>query len=303
MQVAIDSTSLGAFKRCPRYYEHSIIRGLTTREQSVHLVFGSFFHEAAEHYHRLRAAHAEHEDALAEVLLTLLKRTWDTRLNRPWSSGHAEKNRMSLLRAVCWYLEQFFGEGKTDPLKTVLLANGQPAVELSFRFLSGLKCESSGEDFFICGHMDRVVEYGGELLIADIKTTTRGLGPWFFNSFTPGNQFTLYCVAGSVITQGRINGLVVDGVQISATGADFQRQQVPRPQEILDQWVYDLQRWLSYMEQCALEGYWPQNDTACSHYGGCPYREICALAPSQQENFIRGNFTRRTWDPLVVRGK
>ena len=39
------------------------------------------------------------------------------------------KTRFTLLRSVVWYLEQF----ENDPCETVILADGRPAVELSFR--------------------------------------------------------------------------------------------------------------------------------------------------------------------------
>ena len=49
-QLAIDSTSLGEFKLCPRRYYYSILRGLGPRGGSVHLTFGIWMHTAREKY-------------------------------------------------------------------------------------------------------------------------------------------------------------------------------------------------------------------------------------------------------------
>src|SRR6267142_97765 len=68
LQLAWDSTSFGALKRCARYYELGIMRGYAPRAESVHLVFGIEFHAALELYDRLRTDGLEHEPALLRVL-------------------------------------------------------------------------------------------------------------------------------------------------------------------------------------------------------------------------------------------
>src|ERR1035437_9537119 len=127
-QFAIDSTSLGAAKQCPRYYYYSIVRGLQSRVESPHLVFGLHLHAAREHYEHNRAAGMGHEDNLDNCLDFSLRATWNTELNRPWLSGHEKKNRKTLIQTIVWYLDE---QAATDNLETVVLANGKPAVELS----------------------------------------------------------------------------------------------------------------------------------------------------------------------------
>ena len=120
-QFAWDSTSIGAFKTCPRYYQLSILEGWQPREISVHLTFGLHFHSALERYDHLRFGGMDCDQAVREVVKYVLTITWDEQKNRPWLSDDPNKNRMTLLRSVVWYLDQF----REDPIETVRLANGK----------------------------------------------------------------------------------------------------------------------------------------------------------------------------------
>lgn len=310
LQLAVDSHSLGQFKACPRLYYYSIILGYQPRELSVHLQFGLLMHSSLERYHHAKAKGQDHDSALQEALVWLLSETWNRQLRRPWQSDHKVKNRFSLVRTLVWYLDQF----ADDPLQTVILASGKPAVELSFRFESGFASRQDGEPFVLCGHLDRLAKLNGVPYIPDFKTTLYTLTPSWFEKFTPGNQFSMYCLAGQIVWSEPIQGLIVDGAQIAVGFSRFERSLVPRPQPVLDEWLADTGRWLARMEACALEGQrlealgrdpaqaWSLNDMSCDRYGGCQFRSIDAKAPASREKWLASDFHRRVWDPLQRRG-
>jgi len=77
---------------------------------------------------------------------------------------------------------------------------------------------------------------------------------------------------------------------------------VLRSEAQLNEWIADAKRWISAMHQSAEEDHWPQNDKACHHYGGCPYRDVCARSPGARSLPLGQDFTRRVWDPTVARG-
>lgn len=296
-QIAWDSTSIGAFKTCPRLYQLSILEGWQPREISVHLTFGLHFHSALERYDHLRFGGASYEDALREVIRYVLTITWDERKNRPWISDDPNKNRLTLLRSVVWYLLQF----ENDPIETVRLANGKPAVELSFRFDSGYTTQY-GESILLCGHLDRLAMLNGKAFVLDRKTTKSTINSSFFEKFTPDNQMTLYAIAGKVVYNIQIEGIIVDGAQIAQTFTRFLRGTVPRTEAVLEEWYYDLGQYLATAELYAANNYWPMNDKSCGQYGGCPFRKICGLPPSVRKEWLQADFTKRIWDPLQVRG-
>jgi hypothetical protein len=297
-QLALDSTSIGAFKTCPRYYQYSIIEGWQPRELSVHLVFGLHFHSALERYDHLRFAGTPHLEALRAVTRYVLELTWDSAKSRPWVSDDPNKNRLTLLRSVVWYLDQF---GENDPIQTVRLANGKPAVELSFRFESGYQSRA-GEPILLCGHLDRLATLNDKPFVLDRKTTKATISSHFFEKFSPDNQMTLYTIAGQVVYNLPVEGIIVDGAQIAQSFTRFQRGVVPRHQSQIDEWYYDLGIWIAQLELYAANRYWPQNDKSCGQYGGCPFRKICSLPVGSRETWLKNDFHKRVWDPLQVRG-
>jgi len=297
LQLAWDSTSLGSLKTCPRYYLYNIIMGWQPRQLSPHLKFGQVYHKALETYDHGRSQGLPHDQAQREAVRCALAETWDQGRGRPWCSDHPQKNRLTLVRSVVWYLEEF----AEDPLTTVQLANGKPAVELSFRFESGYKAPH-GEEYLLCGHLDRLVETpDGNTWILDRKTTGSTLSQDFFDKFTPDNQFTLYAMASSVVYATPVQGLIVDGAQIAVTFSRFQRGIVARHQAILDEWYEEFGAWVGQAETYAELGKWPMNDKACGNYGGCQYRGICSKPPSTRDLWLKQTFTQRVWDPLITR--
>lgn len=296
-QIAWDSTSLGALKTCPRYYQLSILEGWQPRETSVHLVFGLHFHAALEHYDHFRFEGKGYDEALREVVRYVLKITWDEKKQRPWISDDPAKNRETLLRSVIWYLIQF----KDDPLETVRLGNGKPAVELSFRFDSGYS-SAKGESILLCGHLDRLALLDDKPFVVDRKTTKSTINASFFDKFSPDNQMSLYAIAGRVVYGIPVEGIIVDGAQVAQTFTRFLRGTVGRTESGLEEWYYDFGQYLAMAEMYAANGYWPMNEKSCGNYGGCPYRKICSLPPNARNEWLRADFTRRIWDPLQIRG-
>lgn len=297
LQLAMDSTSMGTFKECPRKYQLSIIYGWRPRKLSVHLTFGLHYHKALEAYDHAKAAGMAHPQALLAAVKIAMIITWDKETSRPWISDDAYKNRLTLIRSVVWYLDQF----ANDPLKTVILANGKPAVELSFRFELPYTAKN-GQPFLWCGHLDRLVEFQDEFFGLDRKTTKAQISPDFFAKFSPDNQMSGYSYAGRVVWNTPVKGMIIDAAQVLVSGTRFKRGFAPRDEAQLNEWAGDLGFWLAQAQQCAVNGYWPMNDKSCGNYGGCDFRGICGRSPSVREQWLRGMFHKRVWDPLQVRG-
>lgn len=297
-QIAVDSTSLGEAKVCGRKYFYSIIEGWQPREQSVHLTFGLLMHGARERYDHARSAGQAHDDALDSVLDWALKVTWNRELNRPWISDHKIKNRMTLIRTLVWYLDQF---GASDAMQTLQLANGKPAVELSFSFDSGYSTRQ-GEPIIFCGHMDRIATLNDTPYIIDLKTTLRTLSQSWFAGFTPYNQFSMYLLAGRVAFHVPVKSLIVDGIQVAQGFSRFERGIVPRDDSTIDEWHHDAGYWLGQMQDWATAQDWPMNDKACDMYGGCPFRPVCSRPPVARQAKLQADYKKRIWDPLQRRG-
>lgn len=302
LQIALDSTSLGAFKTCPRLYQLSILEGWKPREESIHLTWGLLIHAAIEQYYRLTFGGASHNDALDEVVWTALRNTWKD--GRPWQSDEPTKTRLTLIRTIVWYLDRF---GQNDPLKTLQLSDGRPAVELSFRFPTEIKSRTS-ETFILCGHIDRIVTFNDSPWIVDFKSTKSTLTNRFFASFSPDNQFSIYIIAGQIMYSIPVSGIIIDGCQTAVTFSRFERQLSQRSEYQISEWLDDLPYWLENLEKSAHNlaskgKNFPMNDKSCGMYGGCPYRPVCS-APSEstRQDLLKAGYYKRIWDPLQARG-
>lgn len=303
IQFAWDSTSLNYFKTCPRLYQYTVLEGWHSREESVHLRFGIEYHKALQDYDVSRAAGISHEDSLFDVVRALLLRTDD------WRPDDKYKNRENLVRTVIWYIDRFH----PDPAETFIKEDGKPAVEVSFRFeldwgpvTSQIKeAEATGmpgQPYLLCGHLDRVVRYQDELFVMDRKTTKSTPGPYFFDGFEPNNQMTLYTIAGQIIFNAPIKGVIIDAAQVAIEFSRFTRGLTYRTKDQLGEWLHDLRYWLQKAEEHAVAGYWPMNDLSCDKFGGCRFRKICSKSPGVREQFLKSNFEKgKPWNPLETR--
>ena len=295
VQYAYDSQTLGWLKECPRKYFYHVICGWRPKGDTVNLKFGGLYHAALELYDRLRAAGTAHEDALLDAIHFCLKETWED--GKPWESGHNSKTRENLVRSVVWYLDQF---GESDPAKTVQLASGKPAVELSFR-LSLDWGPSKDQPYMLCGHIDRLVEYSSGLYAMDRKTTSSTLAPSYFDQFDPDNQMSLYTLASKVIYSTPVKGIIIDAAQVAVGFTRFSRGFTYRTDAQIEEWLDDLHYWFDTQARLAEEGRWPMNDKSCHKYGGCCFRKICSKSPEVREIFLKSDFEIEPWNPLVPR--
>ncbi len=307
LQLFWDSTSLGALKKCPRYYQLRHIEGWQPRTRSADLSFGIFMHSGRERYYHARAEGKLHEDALDFALAYVLEATWDAKTNRPWQ-GDQYKNRYTLARSLIAYCDKW----QDDALVTVIKSDKKPAVEESFRFPLGFgptgslphdaQNDTGGEsdEYFLCGHLDRLVEFSDRLWISDLKTTRHTIDSYYFAQFTPSNQFSIYVLAGNIVLGRKVAGLIVDAVQVGVNFEPrFGRALIERTEAQLSEFVRGLHVLLREAEYYARQNFWPMNESACFR---CDFRSICSRAPSVREQWLKADFERSHWDPTQVRG-
>lgn len=299
IQFAWDSTSLGWLKECPRKYQYSMVEQWRTKSDSIHLDFGRWYHAALEHYDKARALNLSHEEALNDTVSLVMGWTWAD--GKPWDSDHSNKTRETLIRSIIWYVEHF----KDDPAQTVILANGKPAVELSFKMELGwaptYKDGPFSQPYVLCGHLDRVVNFSGGTYVMDRKTSSSTIGSNYFDQYDPDNQMSLYTLAAKVIYQTPVKGVIIDAVQIAVGFSRFSRGFTYRTDAQIEEWLEDTKHWFRLAEQYSKDNYWPMNDKSCHKYGGCPFRRVCSKSPEVRSKFLETDFYKRQWNPLEPR--
>lgn len=290
-QFAWDSTSLSTFVTCPRKYFYSMLQGWTAQQKSVHLIFGGHYATALEHFHKHRAAGVDYDTALRLVVREALEATWDHEKGAPQDWMHTSKTRDTLIRSIVWYLEYY----RDDPMQTVLLSGGRAAVEYSFSI-------DLDETYTYCGHIDRLVNYGGDIYVQDQKTTGSQITPRFFEGYSPDYQMTGYTWAGRIIFNMPVKGVVIDAAYIAVGFTAFGRQPVTRSDRQLEEFRTEVLHYIGEAKRCHESGYYPMDRTACGNYGGCEFKQICSAVPGIRENLLQGGFKKRDrWDPLARR--
>lgn len=309
IQYALDSTSIGYLKTCARLYQYIMLEGWQPRDESVHLRFGQEYHQALHDYEIFKAEGQDHTTAVQSTIHTLLVRMADWDPN-PQKKSEELKSKHNLIRTVIWYLDEFIH----DTAKTIMLENNDPAMELSFRLeldwgpKAGTVTDDDGngpQPYLLCGHLDRVVSFSDEIYVMDRKTTTTTPGSYFFNQFEPNNQMSLYSLAGKVVLNSPIRGVIIDAAQIAVGFSRFVRGMTYRTEAQGEEWLKDLQHWTTILEYHAENNYWPQNDTACDKFGGCKFRNVCSKDPGVRERYLEADFIKlpeeERWNPLKTR--
>ncbi len=303
IQYAWDSTSLGYLKTCPRLYYYHMVEGWTTKEESIHLRFGTEYHRALQDYDLSVAAGIKHDDAVHDVVQELMLRTagwWDDDDVAEMRGSAKNKTRRSLIRTVIWYLDKY----QHDGAKTLILSTGKPAVELSFRFELDLPA-SEGHPYILCGHLDKVVTIADELYVVDYKTSAYAPTSWFFDKFEPHNQMTLYTLAAKTILHAPVRGVIINAVRVDWDTSEFGRGITQRTDDQLKEWLNDLNFYLALAREYASAEVWPMNDTACDMFGGCRFRNVCSKSPAVRERFLEASFIKlpeeERWNPLRAR--
>ena len=309
-QFAWDSTSLKAAFACPRLYFYTMIGQYSDGQSSVHLIFGGLYAKALETYHKLTVIDgATHNEALRSVVRSTMIESWvhnlDANKERRPGTGHAvefhhsAKTRENLIRTIIWYLEEF----KNSDFKTMVAADGRPAVEFSFKI-------EADNNIILCGHNDRIVEYDGSFFVQDQKTTGGTVSAASFEAYDMDIQMSLYTFAGKAIYSAPIKGVMIDIAQVAVCFSRFMRGFTYRTEDQLEEFYTNIMakikeiRYYSilYAQTGDMEVF-PMNFTACGNYGGCPFRKVCRQPRQFRQKFLDSNISKRAvpWNPLENR--
>lgn len=308
IQFAWDSVSLSAFLSCRRRYKYLVLDGFIPKSPgyAIALEFGILFHSAVEQYHRARSGDETHDEAAFHTMRWLvaqeafaalptdddieeLKEATDEEDDGIALRNSKVRTRYHLARAVVWYLDHY----ASDPLTTIILPTGSPAVELSFRV--PLPIEVAGHSMLLCGHIDRAVEFEGAYWASDYKTT-KSLTRQFFDMFELSHQMTGYTVAGNIILEKPVKGVWIDGIALQVGGVKMSRAPTTRTAGQIKEYFDLLGDVAEQAERAFDTDFYPMNTASCYF---CEFKQICKQPPEYRDRYIDMHFDRKPgWNPL-----
>lgn len=197
-------SALSTFKACALKYKLRYIDGLELRDaarNTHHLVYGAAIHSGLEviYNHRAETPPQDHSSTRVGCLMKateVFAEGYPTQLD-PSDKAKTQENG---IRALALYVERWREE---DRKWKVLEVEGPGA--LSYMLDSGL-------NELHCDLVMENLEHGG-IYVMDHKTTTKALGPWYWDQYSPNSQITGYI---DYVQQkyGACDGFIINAISL-----------------------------------------------------------------------------------------
>lgn len=311
-----DNTKIADYKKCPRSYFIRHVLGWTREGTSTSpaLVFGSSWHAGM--------------DAL-----------WGTASKQVQSVGRVDKEEL-VTQAMSGFLLEWSEQGYDPEPDMVTIEELNPrtpsvAHEMYYNYAAHnermlthsrvLAIEQplavpfpELDDTWYVGRLDKVVEYNGQELILEHKTTTAYAIQGQFqrdycDSWYAAPQIKGYQFAGTLYYP-KLQAVWVDAALVHKKVHDaFKFIPVSHSWPLLKEWTYDTKEWLlrisleesKYANVGELTpGLFPRNEDSCyGKYGVCPFLDICRTVsdPSTLPEVPAGYVAER-WEPFDTLG-
>lgn len=288
--IAIDSTTIAAFRSCPQRAFRQYIQHWKPSGESVHLVAGGAFADGVE-----KARRAFYEDGLdAETSVAIGLRSLIERYGSFECPPESGKSLERTAGALEFYFENYPLGG--DGAVPITFSDGRRGIEFSFAQPLPINHPVTGDPILYTGRSDMIAEAFGGVYIYDEKTTS-SLGASWSKQWDLRSQFTGYCWAAKQFDL-KPSGVCVRGVSILKTKYDTQQVVTYRSDYEIDRWLDQTCRDIERMIECWKNGHWDYNlDHACTEYGGCALMSVCKS--SDPEPWLNTYFIKRVWDPLA----
>lgn len=300
-----DNTRLSTYKNCPREYFIRHILGWRPDGTATPLVFGLAWHEGMSAM--WKSAKLLPRPQVVELAQFAFKQEWgnwglpetislaDDSYYQPRTPGNAHEmfDNYSIAR---WRMLQ----------DAELLADEQPfAVPMP-----GL------DDVWYVGRLDKSVNYNGQTLILEHKTTTAYaivgnfrtdyVDSWYASSQVKGYQF------GGGLYYPHLDAVWVDAALVHRKIHDaFKFIPISHNIELLKEWIQDTRAWINrilletklYEEQGDLSGgVFPKNEEHCyGKFGQCGMLDICrTCADPTKLTDVPVGYTHEPWEPFSI---
>lgn len=258
-------------------------------------------------------------------------------------AANRNKNRDTLLTTILFYCDT--ADDRVRPYK---FPDGTVAVELSFHLPLPLespdarahylcnacgkrwygafkavdevgKCDCGGkwkwvaeyqEPYMLCGNMDGMVEFAGEVVPRERKTTKNDISkPYFWYKYEPDVQIDTYDLAAWLLYSDNLetkpSGVMVEVTRVTPDEISIDRQIIAVPEERRAEHLQDIMCTIKEMEGYARTGYYPKRTAHCEMHGGCPFRKVCSKSPVVRKRYLESgeDFIKRAerWNPAQTR--
>jgi hypothetical protein len=314
---AYDNTKIADYKKCPRSYFIRHVLGWTREGNSKApaLVFGSSWHAgmdavwggAAEQM-SAGAASIDTEELVTQAMLAFNLQWEEDGFDPEISLEEADALSPRTPGIANEMFYNYVEHNSRMLANSRVLAIEQP-LAIPFPEL---------EDAWYVGRLDKVIEYNGQIIILEHKTTTAYAIQGQFqrdycDSWYAAPQIKGYQFAGTLYYP-KLSSVWVDASLVHKKVHDaFKFIPVSHSWPLLQEWVYDTKEWImriSFEEdryantQQLTPGLFPRNEDSCfGKYGVCPFLDICrSISDPSTLPEVPVGYVEERWEPFDMLG-
>lgn len=289
----LDSSKLSTFQDCPRKFFYRYLLGWESEDPSIHLVFGSAWHEAMEvlfedgpdySNERIMEAYSRLESVYRESFPVEAE-----------DESREPKTPQNALDALVSYSERYTPRD-TFTTNYVEVAGTVPITR----------------DKLIHFKIDVVVEKdNGDIWIIDHKTTGRKSRSWQEKWDLVIQPWAYIHAAMQLWGVDRVQGMLINGTVFRKTDNEHVRMKVRKTMEDMQVGMWEARHWIQQLDWNMKEleksspddnvmQAFPRNPASCCKFG-CQYPEFCKnwANPLARANFDEPpiGFEKEFWDP------
>jgi len=290
-----DPSKLCDFGRCMRYGFYRHVLGWNLEEPSIHLVFGTAWHEAMEHL--LLTDYSPENVQIAWQKLESIYREFfppsSDAIRLPKTPGVA-------LTALAEYAARWRAhDAKYETLHTEISG----AVPISPKYTIHFR-------------MDSIVRNKETGKVSSIEHKTSSSKRYWDNAWTIAMQpYTYFHVMRMIYGATGVDATIMSGTFFYHTktkGSRIELERIPisHSDDHMYQWQWevchllDMIKWnFDALSLCSPDmstmPAFPRETQSCSKYGTCQYHDLCCLwaNPLQHCHVVPANFIQEFWDP------
>lgn len=292
-----DNSQLSTYKDCPRKYYLRHVKDWRSEGTAIPLVFGLAWHAGQDvvwQYARKLSGQA----ALAKMAMVKFLETWEEEgLPPEMSLEDAERYAPRTPMIAHEMYESYIKDRWNMLMEAKVLAIEQPfAVPMPGR-----------EGTWYVGRLDKVIDFKGQTLVIEHKTTTAykkdgGFQSSYVEGWYTDSQVKGYQFGGGLYFPGLTQVWVDAALVHKKEHGHFRFVPVAHQMPIIEEWIRDTGDWIARVEADAARGYWPKNENSCmGKFGPCTFLDICRTTP---DNAIPkeppAGYIVEKWEPFDV---
>lgn len=305
----LDNSSIALYKACPRKYFIRQVLGWTGTSDAIALSFGGCWHAGMDYiWTHASDPHIDNYQ-LREGAMTAFLAEWVGK-GLPADLTMAQMEELNP-RHPGVANEMYFNY--IEDRQSILRQSKVIACERPF----AVPLPGMGDTWYI-GKLDKFIDYNGQRLTIEHKTTTAyavkgNFRTEFLNSWFSAPQVKGYEFATAMYYEGH-DGVWVDASLVHKKVHNaFKFIPVKHQDNFLKEWLYDTREWSSRIQHDTelyedngklMPGVFPRNEDSCyGKYGTCPFLDVCSFYrdPSELESPPEG-FKKERWEPFDTLG-